>query len=177
MAREQPLDADFRRIANDPNSGLSFRKIPIGQSELYVDISNGPARPFVPFSWRRRVFNSIHGLGHPGIERTRQMMREKFVWPSLRADVSKWSRECVHCQLAKVGRNTVPAIRDFAVPDRRFAHIHADITMMPDSAGYKYLLTIIDRFTRWPAAVHPELARHMLKYGEHRIMWNAKRVE
>ena len=79
MAREQPLDADFRRISTDPNSGLTFRKIPVGQHNLYVDISNGPARPFVPYSWRRRIFNSIHGLDHPGIERTHQMIREKFV--------------------------------------------------------------------------------------------------
>ena len=153
MARDQPLDADFRRIARDPNSGLTLRRIPMGQFNLLVDISNGPPRPFVPFSWRRRVFDSIHGLGHPGIERTRQMIREKFVWPSLRADISKWAKECIHCQLAKVGRHTVPPIREFVVPNRRFSHIHADITMMPDSAGYKYLLTIIDRFTRWPAAV------------------------
>ena len=153
MARDQPLDADFRQLSSNPNSGLTLRKIPIGDFNLYVDISNGPARPFVPFAWRRKIFDTIHGLGHPGIERTRQMIRDKFVWPSLRADVSGWARNCVHCQKAKVGRNTIPPIREFAVPNRRFAHIHADIVMMPESEGYKYLLTIIDRFTRWPAAI------------------------
>ena len=71
----------------------------------------------------------------------------------MRADVSKWARECQHCQLAKVGRNTIPAIQEFVVPDRRFAHLHVDITMMPESHGFHYLLTIVDRFTRWPAAV------------------------
>ena len=81
------------------------------------------------------------------------MVRDKFVWPSLRADVSRWARNCAHCQRAKIGRNVVPPIRDFVVPDRHFAHIHADIVMMPESAGFKYLLTMIDRFTRWPAAV------------------------
>ena len=153
MARDQPLDADFRRVSNDPNSGLTFRKIPMGDFHLFVDISNGPARPFVPFSWRKKIFETIHGLGHPGIERTRQMMRDKFVWPSLRADVSRWARNCIHCQRAKVGRNTVPPIHEFVVPNRRFSHVHADITMMPESEGHSYLLTLIDRFSRWPAAV------------------------
>ena len=153
MARDQPLDAEFNRISRDPNSGLSFRKIPIGDFHLYVDVSNGPARPFVPFSWRKRVFESVHGLGHPGIERTRQMMREKFVWPSLRADVSRWARGCLHCQRAKVGRNTVPPIHEFVVPSRRFSHVHVDITMMPESNGHSYLLTMVDRFSRWPAAI------------------------
>ena len=153
MARDQPLDADFRRMSNDPNSGLTFRKIPIGDFHLYVDVSNGPARPFVPFSWRQRIFEVMHGLGHPGIERTRQMVRDKFVWPSLRADVSRWARNCMHCQRAKVGRNTVPPIHEFSVPNRRFSHVHADITMMPESEGYHYLLTLVDRFSRWPAAI------------------------
>ena len=153
MARDQPLDTEFRRISRDPNSGLSFRKVPIGDFHLFVDVSNGPARPFVPFTWRKQVFESIHGLGHPGIERTRQMIRDKFVWPSLRADVSRWARGCLHCQRAKVGRNTVPPIHEFVVPNRRFSHVHVDITMMPESSGHSYLLTMIDRFSRWPAAV------------------------
>ena len=54
MARDQPLDPDFSRVSRDPNSGISFRKVPIGPYNLHVDVSNGPARPFVPFSWRRR---------------------------------------------------------------------------------------------------------------------------
>ena len=152
MARDQPLDADFRRLSSDPNSGLTLRKIPVGNFDLFVDVSNGPARPFVPFSWRRRIFDTVHGLGHPGIERTRQMVRNKFVWPSLRADVSRWARGCLHCQRSKVGRNTIPPIHEFVVPNRRFAHVHADITMMPESDGHRYLFTMIDRFSRWPAA-------------------------
>ena len=152
MARDQPLDADFSSISRDPNSGITFRKVPMGQHSLYVDISNGPARPFVPFAWRRRVFDAIHGLGHPGIERTREMIRQKFVWPSMRADTAKWARECIHCQRAKVKRHTVPEIREFIVPNRRFAHLHVDLTKMPESNGYCHLLTVIDRFTRWPAA-------------------------
>ena len=153
MAREQPLDADFTRISRDPNSGIALRKVPMGQHSLHVDISNGPARPFVPFSWRRRVFDAIHGLGHPGIERTRQMIREKFVWPSIRADTSKWARECVQCQRAKIQRHVVPEIGEFVLPNRRFAHLHVDLTKMPESNGYCHLLTIVDRFTRWPTAI------------------------
>ena len=118
-----------------------------------MDISNGPARPFVPYAWRKRVFDAIHSLGHPGVDRTRQIVASKFVWPSLRADCSKWARECVDCQRAKVGRNTIPEIGHFKVPRRRFDHLHADITVVPKSNGFSYLLTIVDRFSRWPTAI------------------------
>ena len=153
MARDQPLDPDFQRISRKTATGLHFRKVQIGNSSLHVDISNGPARPFVPAAWRRRVFDIIHGLGHPGVERTRQAVAAKFVWPSMRQDCSRWARECVPRQRAKITRHTNPPIGDFELPQRRFAHIHADLVTMPVSNGFNHLLTIIDRFTRWPAAI------------------------
>ena len=60
---------------------------------------------------------------------------------------------CVSCQLAKVGRNVVPDIGHFEVPKRRFEHLHADIVMVPTSNSFSYLLTIVDRFTRWPTVI------------------------
>ena len=110
MARDQAMDPDFRRISADARTGLHLRAIDLGNRKLIVDVSNGPARPFVPFSWRKKVFDIMHGLGHPGIERTRQTVSEKFVWPSLRQDVSRWARECIHCQRAKVLRHVAPPI-------------------------------------------------------------------
>ena len=153
MARDQPLDADYRQLAADARTGLNFKKVDLGTTNIIVDVSNGPARPFVPFAWRRRVFDTIHGLGHPGVERTRQAVSAKFVWPSLRQDVTKWARECIPCQRAKVNRHTVPPIGDFVVPQRRFQHINLDIVTLPESNGFRYLLTAVDRFSRWPMAV------------------------
>ena len=153
LARQQALDADFRRLLRDARTGLSFRKIKVGTTFLYVDISNGPARPFVPLSFRRRIFNVIHGLGHPGVERTRQAVADKFVWPSMRQDVTKWARECLPCQQAKIHRHTVPPIAEFAIPAKRFQHVHIDLVSMPHSNGFSHLLTIVDRFSRWPAAI------------------------
>ena len=153
LAHAQTLDADFNRLARDSRSGLSFRKVNLGNADIFVDISNGPARPFVPQSWRRRVFDSLHGLGHPGIERTRQVIASKFVWPNMRSDVTRWARDCLDCQRAKVNRHTTPNIGEFEVPSKRFHHIHADLVAVPSSNGYSHLLTIIDRFSRWPAAI------------------------
>ena len=153
MAHLQPLDPDFQRIAAEAKTGLSFRKVQLRSAPLFVDISNGPARPFVPQSMRRQVFDVLHGLGHPGIDRTRQTIAAKFVWPSLRADVTRWARNCVKCQNSKIQRNTIPPIGDFKVPAKRFAHLHVDIVTMPPSNDFDHLLTIVDRFTRWPTAI------------------------
>ena len=153
IAAQQALDPDFRRIRDDARSGLQFKRIDIGQTSLIVDISNGPARPFIPLAFRKPIFNAIHGLGHPGVERTRQAVRAKVVWPSMNEDVARWARECIPCQQAKVIRHTVPPIGDFAVPDKRFEHVHLDLVTLPLSNGCRHLLTAVDRFTRWPAAI------------------------
>ena len=153
MARDQPLDRDYLQLAADARTGLQFKTIDLGANNLIVDVSNGPARPFVPFSWRRRVFEVIHNLGHPGVERTRQSIAAKFVWPSMREDTSKWARECISCQRSKVSRHTVPPIGEFVVPSRRFEHWNVDLVTLPRSNGFRYLLTAVDRFTRWPIAV------------------------
>ena len=153
MATEQPLDADLREQLRDPQARLSMKTVDLGGRQLYVDVSTGQPRPFVPFSWRRRIFNAIHGLGHPGVERTRQSVAASFVWPNVRADCAQWARECQDCQRAKIGRHTTPPIGNFQVPQRRFEHLNLDIVSMPTSNGFKYLLTAVDCFTRWPMAV------------------------
>ena len=153
MAVDQPLDQEFINISREATTGLRFRKVKVGSQNLFVDISNGPARPFVPSAWRRRIFDVIHGLGHPGVQRTRDAIRAKFVWPNMNQEVSRWARECIPCQRSKITRHTTPPIGEFELPQRRFAHLHADLVAMPMSNGCNHVLTIIDRFTRWPVAV------------------------
>ena len=153
IAAQQPLDPDFRRIRSDARSGLNFKSVDLGRHNLIVDISNGPARPFIPQAFRKQVFDAFHGLGHPGVERTRESIRAKVVWPNMNSDVSKWARECLPCQQSKITRHTIPPIGEFSVPDKRFQHVHLDLVTLPLSNGHKYLLTVVDRFTRWPTAI------------------------
>ena len=153
LARDQPLDPDYRQISADARSGLNLKKCQLETCTIIVDVSNGPARPFVPLSWRKRVFEVMHNLGHPGVHRTYQAVAAKFVWPSMKQDVCKWARECLECQRAKVTRNTVQPIGDFFIPAKRFDHWNIDLVSMPDSNGHSHLLTAVDRFSRWPVAV------------------------
>ena len=78
----------------------------------------------------------------------------RFVWPGINTDVRNWARLCLQCQHSKVQRHTVTPLGTFTTPDARFDMIHLDIVgPLPPSQGYRYLLTIIDHFTRWPEAI------------------------
>ena len=58
------------------------------------------------------------------------------------------------CQWAKIHGHTVTPLATFNTPDICFDHIHIDLVgPLPTSQGYTYLLTCVDRFTRWPEAI------------------------
>ena len=137
-------------------SGLVLEDVRFGpgSSTLLCDVSNGHPRPIIPADWRRRIFDTIHGLAHPSIRATKALMAAKFIWHGLRRDVGTWAKACIPCQTSKIHRHTKAPLESFTLPDRRFDHIHVDIVgLLPQSRGVTHLLTIVDRFTRWPKAI------------------------
>lgn len=60
----------------------------------------------------------------------------------------------MECQKAKITKHNRPPIASFPVPTARFEHVHIDIVgPLPEIKGMRYILTCIDRFSRWPEAV------------------------
>ncbi|GBN05424.1 Retrovirus-related Pol polyprotein from transposon 412 [Araneus ventricosus] len=72
----------------------------------------------------------------------------------MKYQIKQWVRCCESCQRSKIQRHTKTPLGTFYLPDARFTHIHIDIVgPLPPSGGQIYLLTIIDRFSRWPEAI------------------------
>ncbi|XP_072115699.1 uncharacterized protein [Mobula birostris] len=137
-------------------SGLQLQDLPVGPGErtLLCDAATSQPHPVVPAAWHQRVFESIHNLEHPSIRTTVRLVSNRFVWHGLRKQVKEWAKTCMQCQTAKVQRHTKAPPQQFEPTRRRFDHIHVDIVgPLPVSRGARYLLTIVDRFTRWPEAV------------------------
>lgn len=151
IAKQQLIDEEFENFRNSSNS-LQFKllQVPNTNIKLYCDVSTEHVRPYIPQDLRKSVFNNIHGLSHPGIRSTRRLLTKKFVWPSINNDCKNWVKTCQVCQSAKVNRKTKSKIGVFPQETERFATIHMDIVgPLPPSEGFQYMLTIIDRFTRW----------------------------
>ena len=133
---------------------LADLPIPGTTTTILCDTSTGTARPVVPSSWRRVVFDAIHGLAHPGIRTSRKMVAARFVWHGMNKEVGLWAKTCVPCQRSKVQRHVITPLEHGQLPDRRFQRLHVDIVgPLPPSRGMTYLFTIIDRYTRWPEAI------------------------
>ena len=121
---------------------------------LLCDVSTGRLRPVFPSAWRRHVFHLLHDLHHPGVSTSVKIISQRFVWRNMVTDVKNWARTCIPCQMAKVHRHPKPAPSPFPIPTSRFQHVHLDLVgPLPPSNNSTYVLTIIDRFTRWPTAI------------------------
>ena len=97
-------------------TGLRFEKIPVGAANvpLLCDVSTGVPRPFVPSTWRKKMFDVIHGLSHSSIRATRQLMASKFVGM---VSKSKSGNGLSNASRAKNPKST-------NMSNRRFVHIH-----------------------------------------------------
>lgn len=158
LIQTQKNDEELQTLISKPEDTKSFilRKVPIPleDDELWCEESGPKHRPFVPLPLRKTVFDLIHNLSHPSIRGTRRLIASKYFWPGLNLDVNKWSRCCIKCQQAKIHKHTKSKVGEFEVPKGRFQQIHIDIVgPLPQSNGFTYLLTIIDRYTRWVEAI------------------------
>uniref|UniRef100_A0A1X7VKM7 Reverse transcriptase n=1 Tax=Amphimedon queenslandica TaxID=400682 RepID=A0A1X7VKM7_AMPQE len=137
-----------------PHHSLILQPFSLPQCNYAIicDVSQDTPRPVVPPSFRRSVFDTLHSLSHPGIRATQQLISAHFVWPKMHSLIKQWTQSCLPCQRSKVIRHTLSPSH-LPTPDSRFDHIHIDIVgPLPLSQGHRYLLTCIDRFTRWPEA-------------------------
>ena len=151
MAAAQQHDPIIDHIQTSKNSlKLKYKPLPSQDVSILGDMSTGEFRPLVPEAFRRKVFDSFHSLSHPEIKGTQKLISRRYTWPGIKADVKQWCLSCLACQQSKVQRHTVSPLQAFVPPSQKFQYIHIDIVgPLPTSCDHKYLLTIVDRFSRW----------------------------
>ncbi|KAI5731471.1 hypothetical protein M8J77_010485 [Diaphorina citri] len=150
LAEAQKSDLECCRLVEQPYHSLTLQEMLVEGTKLLCDTSTGRTRPFVPQSLRLAIFKQLHNLSHPGGRATARLISERFVWPAMQKNVKTWVRQCHQCQSSKVQRHEKSPLMQYITPDERFSHVHVDIVgPLPPSRGSVYLLTCIDRYTRW----------------------------
>ncbi|KMQ85929.1 pol polyprotein [Lasius niger] len=156
IAELQSTDEELQQLKLSTSTSLKLKKFTLSETAatIYCDTSGKDIRPYIPKLLRRRAFDMVHQMAHPSGRATHRQVAQKFVWPSMAKDIKEWARTCLACQRSKIHRHNHTLPTKIPVPDSRFEHIHIDIVgPLPPSKEYRYLLTMIDRFTRWPEAV------------------------
>ncbi|BHF83814.1 hypothetical protein SprV_0902696100 [Sparganum proliferum] len=145
------MAAEQRRVGcpgDESVDSLQLVDVPLttGTGTILYDVSTPFHRPY--------VFQTLHGLSHPGTRASQKLLAERFVWPGLNTDAKARTRSCLCCQRNKVQRHNKSPSGTLPSPDERFNHVHLDVVgPLPPSNGYTHLLTCVDRYTHWPKAI------------------------
>ena len=94
-----PQDPDFATIWKELKEGIATPPYSIRDDILYHQQAIHIAR-----SLRRKVMDEAHAsryAGHRGIVASTNALERYFFWPTLRADIEKYIRECIVCQKVK----------------------------------------------------------------------------
>lgn len=156
LAAEQKTDIEIQNLLKPTrNHSLDIKRLTMPGSDvsLLCDIAHDLVRPIVPKRFRQTIMQRMHNLSHPGARATAKMVADRFVWPEMRKECIRFVRTCLKCQRSKISRHNKTAHATFLVPGQRFSHVNIDIVgPLPISQGMRYVLTCVDRFTRWPEA-------------------------
>ena len=109
----------------------------------------------LPQRYHKKILQSLHNdLGHQGIDRTLDLLRERVYWPTMTQDASSWVKQCRRCQVAKGNYN---------IPKPKYGHLIAhnpldlvclDFTKVdPSKGGKENVLVMTDAFTKFSVAV------------------------
>jgi transposase InsO family protein len=152
---------DDREIQQLVQNSAQFVPVTFKGFELICENSFSEPRPVVPLSQRRAVFDSLHCIGHGGVKASTALIKSRFFWPCMTGEIKEWCKQCLICQQMKVHRHTKSALTPLQEPTARFQTVHMDIVgplpVTIDNSGgqskYRYIVTFIDRYSRWMEAV------------------------
>jgi len=108
----------------------------------------------IPPGLRKKVISDAHDLGHSGIKRCCRVLRQNVFWPGMYQDIEEYINSCHKCLQHK--RRPPANYPSFHIRcTERFKVLHMDIVGPFQQSANKneYILTMIDRFTRWVCLV------------------------
>ena len=108
----------------------------------------------LPESSRADVFKHLHeDTGHPGREKTLELIRRRFFWPGMSSDIEQKVTECKRCMCRKAGvrKEVAPLVNITSSAPLELVCI--DFLAMPSSRGFDHILVITDHFSKLTHAV------------------------
>lgn len=113
----------------------------------------------LPYAVRDKIISLFHCSkfigGHLGPEKTFQKLKNRFYWPNMQTDVTKWVKSCPICQKAK--SLTKPIFSHYAQSKNQIdlSHtIHVDLMgpLEMTESRKRYILLTVDGFSKFAVA-------------------------
>ena len=104
---------------------------------------------------RREILENLHGppiVGHPGRDRTLELVQRSWWWPGMASDVADFVAQCDSCQRVKAPAHLpVGLLHPLEIPDRKWQSMSMDlITGLPRTKeGYDAIWVAVDRLSKY----------------------------
>ncbi|QRW16712.1 Retrotransposable element Tf2 protein [Rhizoctonia solani] len=102
---------------------------------------------------KERLLKEFHDsplAGHPGQQRTLELLSQNYWWPGMKSSAKEWVECCPTCQANRQAHAPVIALKPLEVPPYPFHTILYDfITGFPKSQGHDAILVVIDSFSKF----------------------------
>ena len=107
----------------------------------------------LPTRYRTEVMKGLHNdIGHPGRERTTKLVRERFYWPGMTAEVDQWITRCERCLKRKSGVDRAPLINVHTSYPLELVCFDF-LTLETSKGGFSNILVVTDHFTKFALAI------------------------
>ncbi|CAI5678658.1 unnamed protein product [Oreochromis niloticus] len=107
----------------------------------------------LPSQYREQVLRSAHDdMGHLGIERATDLLRERFYWPKMANDVEQYVKNCGVCVTHKTPYKRAAFLHQISSKGPMDLVCMDFLSMEPDSKGIGNVLVVTDHFTRYAQA-------------------------
>ena len=104
-------------------------------------------RIVLPTRLQQKIIKTAHKLGHIGITKTKQMLRDKYWFPGMNGRIEQMVEHCYDCQVTTQDRRQ-ESIKPSAIPKEPWEEISVDFGG-PYPDGH-YNLVVLDQRTRYP---------------------------
>ena len=136
---------------------LRAASLPEGWKEV-EEVLQYQKLPYVPEIIRSKVINRHHNdflVGHFGIDKTRELVSQKYYWPGLRKDVKNYVKGCDVCLTSKAIRHKPYGdLQSLPIPTHQWKDLSMDfVTSLPLFADWKgdsydWIVIIVDQLTK-----------------------------
>ena len=160
LCSEQKLDPTLKAqwlLGSKLEKGYSFVNGILVHTTL-DDLGDEFRRILVPKSRRLKVLELAHThmlSGHFGRKKTFSKLSARFSWPKMWQEVKEYIRSCKGCQMSSRKDKARAPLQPLQVESEPFSKVAFDLVgpLPTSSRGFKYVLTMMDLFSKFPAAV------------------------
>ena len=131
----------------------------VDKSDLLKKTLQTPTGPrdviVIPIGLRERLMKECHdNFGHQGRDRMSALLRERFYWPNLEADVERYIQRCKTCTISKERKPKHKFPRQYFTASHPFELVSMDYTLLePSSSGYQNVLVLTDVFSKFAVCI------------------------